>query len=437
MSSDLVLGHFEVSPRLNSPSLNELFKYRDFVRYASARFLATIAWQMLGVAVGWQVYALAGNPLDLGLVGLAQFLPFLLLVLPAGQLADRVDRRWVLLGAYSAEALAVLALLYLTATGLTSVWPVFVALGLFGAGRAFWMPSGQAMVINLVPSEIFPRAVGCNSTLFQSAVIAGPALGGVIFALGERFWAGRGALLCYAVIFVLMLVVLLLLASIRQRQVIRAQGEWRWRDVFDGLRFVWRSKPVLGAISLDLFAVLLGGAVALLPVFAKDILHVGPAGLGLLRSAPGIGAALVAAWLALRPIERHVGRHMFGGVALFAVATIVFGLSTSFALSLTMLFLMGAGDMVSMFVRHLLVQLQTPDEIRGRVSAVNSMFIGASNELGEFESGLTAHWWGTVPAVVVGGLACLGVVFGCMALFPSLRKMDRFPAPNVSPRNLS
>ncbi|MCS6946728.1 MAG: MFS transporter, partial [Steroidobacteraceae bacterium] len=256
-----------------------------------------------------------------------------------------------------------------------------------------------------------------------------------VFAVGEQVLHGRGALLAYAVILALMLVVVALLWGIRARPAASGQDGWHWRDVFEGLRFVWRTKPILGAITLDLFAVLLGGAVALLPIYAKDILQVGPVGLGLLRSAPGIGAALTAAVLALRPLQRRVGPWMFGGVALYAVATIVFGLSRSFALSLAMLFLTGVGDMLSVFVRHMLVQLQTPDAIRGRVSAVSSMFIGASNELGEFESGLTASWWGTVPAVVVGGVACLGVVGVCAWRFPSLRTLDRFPQRVPASRN--
>lgn len=421
------------------PRLRDLFAYRDFMLYAGGRFTATIAWQMLGVVVGWWVYELTGDPLDLGLVGLAQFLPFLLAVLPAGQLADRIDRRLVLAAAYVIEAAAVLLLLLTAIGGRPRTWIIFAAMAMFGLGRALWMPTGQAMVVNLVPPTVFPRAVGFNSTLFESAVIGGPALGGLILAFGNRWLDGRGVQLSLAVILALMILVVALIGSMRARPQAASQGEWRLRDVFDGLRFVWRQKAVLGSITLDLFAVLLGGAVALLPIYAKDILHVGPIGFGALRAAPGVGAMLTAAMLALRPLQRHVGRYLFGGVGLFALATVLFGLSTSFWWSLLLLFLMGAGDMVSVFVRHMLVQLQTPDDIRGRVSAVNSMFIGASNELGEFESGLTAKWWGTVPAVVIGGLACGVAVVMCMFVFPMLRKMDRFPeparAPGAAPRN--
>ncbi len=406
-------------------------RYPDFRRYAIGRFCATLAWQMLGVAVGWQVYAITKDPLDLGLIGLAQFLPFLALVLPGGQLADRADRRLVMVCAYAVEALCAVVLIVFTLSGSREVWPVFVAMALFGAGRAFWMPSGQAMVVNLVPADVFPTAVGLNSTLFQSAVIIGPAIGGVLYALGEAMLHLPGALVVYVVALALLVAVVVLLAGVRPVRAPPSKQPLSTREFFEGLRFVLKRKPVLGAISLDLFAVLFGGATALLPVFAADILHVGPVGLGTLRTAPGLGAALTAAWLATHPIERHAGRWMFGGVALFGVATIVFGLSSSFLVSLGALFLLGIGDMLSVFVRHLLVQLETPDAIRGRVSAVSAMFIGASNELGEFESGVTAKAFGTVPAVVFGGAACIGVVIVYLRLFPELRRLDRFPKPHV------
>ena len=413
----------------SEPGVRDLLRYRDFTRYAAARFLATIAWQMLGVAVGWQVYAITRDPLDLGLIGLAQFLPFLVLVLPGGQIADRTDRRLVMMTAYVIEFVCVLVLLAFTLSRSRDVWPVFVAMALFGAGRAFWMPAGQAMIVNLVPNAVFSRAVGLNSTLFQSAVIAGPALGGLLYAFGEVQLDHDGALVVYSTVVVLLVAVLILLAGVKPVRAPHSDQRVTAHEFFEGLRFVFRNKPVLGAISLDLFAVLFGGATALLPMFAADILHVGPVGLGALRSAPGVGAALTGAWLAYRPIERHAGRWMFGGVALFGAATIVFGLSTSFWLSLAALFLLGAGDVMSVVIRHMLVQLETPDAIRGRVSAVNAMFIGASNELGEFESGVTAKWWGAVPAVVVGGCACLVVVGVYLVLFPSLRRLDRFPQP--------
>jgi MFS family permease len=393
---------------------------RDFARYAVARFLATLAWQMLGVAVGIQVFALTDSALALGFVGLAQFLPFFALVLPAGQLADRADRRRVLMGAYALEGLATATLLAFTLSGSARTWPIFAAMVLLGSGRAFWMPAGQAITPSLVPTALFPSAIAINSTLFQTAVISGPALGGFLYALGPQVVYGT-ALAMFAC-------VVALIATIRPRLAQRAERVVD-RDVWEGLRYVLRHRILVGAISLDLFAVLFGGATALLPMVAADVLHVGSVGVGLLRSAPAVGAALTAGALALRPVRRHVGRWLFSGVALFGLATVVFGVSRSLPLSLGALALLGAGDMLSVYVRHMLVQLETPDAIRGRVSAVNSMFIGSSNELGEFESGLTAHWFGLVPAIVVGGIATLLVCAVFMRLFPEMRKMDRFPEP--------
>jgi MFS family permease len=394
-------------------------RHRDFAVYAAARFCATLSWQMLNVAVGWQLYQITRDPLDLGLIGLAQFLPFFLLVLPAGQVADRSDRRLVLIGAYLVEASCAALLLWFTLSAQRGVWPVFLAMFLFGCGRAFWMPTGQAITPNLVPVEAFPSAVAVNSTLFQTGVIVGPAIGGLLLLFGPAA--------VYGTVLGLLTLVVLLVSSIKPVRVATRAAAFRLLDVLEGLRFVFGRRTVLGAISLDLFAVLFGGATAMLPIYASDVLHVSPAGFGALRAAPGIGAALIAAMLAFSPLERHVGRWMFGGVALFGASTVVFGLSASFWLSMAALFLLGAGDMVSVFVRHLLVQLETPDEIRGRVSAVSSMFIGASNELGEFESGVAAKWFGLVPSVLFGGLATLGVVAAYLKLFPELRKMDRFP----------
>ncbi|MBI2800867.1 MAG: MFS transporter [Gammaproteobacteria bacterium] len=399
--------------------VGEVLRHRNFARYAAARFLATLSWQMLAVAVGWQTYAVTQDPLALGLVGLVQFLPFLLLVIPAGQIADLADRRFVLIGAYALEAASAATLLWFTVSGLRVAWPIFVAMGFFGAGRAFWMPTGQAMTPNLVPPEIFPRAIALNSTLYQIAGVSGPTLGGLLYLLGPAVVYGSSVgLLCISTVLIY------LMDPVKTERAIR----WQLRDTLDGLRFVFRQRIVLGAISLDLFAVLFGGATALLPIFAADVLHVGPVGLGALRTAPGVGAVLTAGFLALHPIARHIGRWMFAGVAVFGLATVVFGASSSFGVSLLALMALGAGDMVSIYIRHMLVQLATPDAIRGRVSAVNSIFIGSSNELGEFESGLTAKWLGLIPAVILGGVMTLGVVGCFMRLFPELRKMQRFPA---------
>jgi len=393
-------------------------RYRDYAVYAGARFCATLCWMMLDVAVGWQVYAITRNPLDLGLVGLAQFVPFVLLVLPAGHIADRADRRLVLLVAYFGSTAAVGVLLWFTLIGAHVVWPVFCAMALSGASRAFWMPTSQAMTPNLVPPEAFQNAVAMNSMLLQIGVIAGPSLGGLLYLLGPA--------VVYGTTLGLLLLILALISMIRRFGAAAPAKAFSPSDLLEGIRFVVRKRAVLGAISLDLFAVLFGGATALLPVYASDVLHIGPAGLGVLRTAPGVGAAVTALLLAFNPVERHAGRWMFGGVTAFGAATIVFGASRIFWVSLPALAILGAGDMLSVYIRHVLVQLETPDEIRGRVSAVNSMFIGASNELGEFESGVTARWFGPVLAVIVGGAATLLVVASYLKLFPELRLMDSF-----------
>jgi MFS family permease len=395
----------------------------DFRRFLSARLLATLAAQMQTVAVGWQIYAITRDPLDLGLIGLSQFLPFVVLILPAGQVADHYDRRRILTACYAVEALCAALLLWFTIHSITSAWPVFAAMTLLGCARAFSMPSGQALLPNLVTREEFTRAVALNSSVFQIATVVGPAVGGLLYLAGPR--------VVYSSVLTLALISIVLMLRVQTggRLSTAEREPASLQTLLSGLRFV-RSKPiVLGAISLDLFAVLFGGATALLPIFASDILHVGPSGLGLLRTAPGVGASLCAVVLAFLPISRHVGPWMFGGVAMFGVATIVFGYSTSFMLSLLALLVLGAADMVSVYVRHLLVQLETPDRIRGRVSAVSAVFIGASNELGEFESGVTAKWWGTVRAVIIGGIATLVVTGLWTRFFPSLWRMDDLPKP--------
>ena len=392
--------------------------YRDFRMVAATRFCTTISWQVLGATVGWQVWQLTHDPLSLAFVGLAQFLPFFLLVLPAGQVADRFDRRLVVMAAYSVEVLCAALLLWFTLSDSHHVWPVFVAMTLFGAGRAFWMPTGQAITPNLVPVEVFPSAVAVNSTLFQIGVIAGPAIGGLLLVWGPH--AAYGTVVC------LLSLAVILISTIKPVRAKTPAGAFRLGDVLEGLRFVFRRRVVLGAISLDLFAVLFGGATAMMPIYASEILHVSPVGYGVLRSAPGVGAALMAGLLAFSPLTRHVGRWMFAGVALFGVSTIVFGVSKIYWVSLIALVMLGLGDMVSVIVRQLLVQLETPDAIRGRVSAVGSLFVGASNELGEFESGLAARAFGLVPSVIFGGIATLVVVITYMKLFPELRRMDRF-----------
>ncbi len=398
-----------------------LLAYPGFVRYLSARLLASVAVQMQTVAVGWQVYAITGDPLDLGLIGLSQFLPFVLLVLPAGHIADRHNRALIISMCIAVEFFCALVLLAFTLSGLAIVWPVFAVMVVFGTARAFSMPAGQAIMPNLVPPSFFSRAVAVNSSAWQVSTIAGPAIGGLVYLAGPD--------VVYGTVAGLLAAAFVLIIGVRTGKPARPETPDSWHTLLEGLRFVWKKKVILGAVSLDLFAVLFGGSVALLPAYASDILHVGPDGFGWLRAAPGIGAAIVAIALAWRPITRHVGALMFAGVAIFGVATAVFGVSESFLLSLLALVTLGSADMVSVYIRHMLVQLETPDAIRGRVSAVNAVFIGASNELGEFESGLTAAWWGLKPAVVVGGIASVAIAGLWTRLFPALRRIDEFPEP--------
>ena len=405
----------------SSPRGFGALRHRNFTLFLLARFCATLAVQMQGVAVGWQVYNLSGDPLDLGLLGLAQFAPFSVLVLVAGQVADRADRRFILFLCYAVECLCGVLLLHFTVSGLAVVWPVFAVMALYGAARAFMMPTGQAIMPNLVPPESFANAVALSSSSFQAASLVGPTLGGLLYLLGAD--------IVYGCVAALLLVSLLLMFCTRIARPAASATPASWGTFLEGLRFVGSRPVVLGAISLDLFAVLFGGATALLPAVAKDILHAGPTELGLLRTAPGLGAALTAMTLAFFPISRRVGRWMFDGVALFGCATLLFGLSDNLWLSLAALALLGVGDMVSVYIRQMLVQLETPDAIRGRVSAVNSVFIGASNELGEFESGLAAAWLGLAPSIMVGGGLTLLVALLWARGFPALRKIDQFPRP--------
>ncbi|HEY0681576.1 MAG TPA: MFS transporter [Steroidobacter sp.] len=404
-----------------SAQTQHVLRNPNVLRFIAARFLATLAAQIQIVAVGWQMYDVTGDPLDLGLIGLSQFIPFVTLILPAGHAADHYNRARIVTTCYFTNAVCALVLLIITLRGVQSVWPVFMVMMLLGAARAFSMPGAQSLLPNLVPTESFSRAVALNSSSQQFANIIGPAVGGVIYLAGPS--------VVYASVMGLALAASLMMFQIRgaTEQTNLTREPLSLENLLSGLKFV-RSRPIVfGAISLDLFAVLFGGATALLPMFASDILHVGPTGLGLLRTAPGIGAAACGLVLALSPISRNVGPWMFGGVALFGVATIVFGLSTNFYLSMVALIVLGAADMVSVYVRHLLVQLDTPDYIRGRVSAVASVFIGASNELGDFESGLMAKWWGAVRAVVIGGVATLIVTGWWTRLFPVLWQMQAFP----------
>lgn len=395
-----------------------IYRNRDFSFYISARFLSTVAMQVQSVAIGWQIYAITHSTLALGFVGLCEFVPMFLLTLPAGEIADRFNQRRVLAIAQVVQAVCAGLFLLFSLIAPDNAVPFYGVLVLFGAARGFSGPSGQSLLAFVVPPERLGKSIALGSSAFTTAVIAGPALGGFLFAFGP--------LPTYSVCFAGFLIAGFLYGGLGGRRVVHVPGEAsRWDRVKEGIAFVRNRPVVLGAMSLDLFAVLLGGAVALLPVFARDILHVGPVGLGILRSAPAVGAAMTAFSLSRWPVTRRSGIKMFAAVALFGIATIVFGLSTNFYLSLFALFVTGATDMISVFVRSTLVQFATPDPMRGRVSAVNMLFIGASNELGEFESGITAAWFGTVPAVIVGGIGTLAVVAIWMWLFPPLRTVDR------------
>jgi MFS family permease len=394
------------------------FTHPDYVYFQTARFLIVTAQEMQSVAVAWQIYEITNKPLDLGLVGLAQFLPGVLLFLASGHAADHFDRRRLLTICYAGFAVCSGLLLYANHAHPRSVLPIYGVIVMLGTVRAFNGPASRALMPLLVPEEHFPNAVAWGATIFQTATITGPALGGIIYA------AFRGPSPVYAASMGTGLVALSFTLRIHPR------GKARRRDVsmktvLAGLDYIWRHKVVLGSISLDLFAVLLGGAVALLPVYAKDILHTGPWGLGLLRSAPSVGAGAMAILVAYRPLQKRAGAMMLWCVAVFGAFTIVFGLSHILVLSIFALAITGAADMVSVIVRATLVQLATPDEMRGRVNAVDMVFIGASNELGQFESGITAKWLGTIPAVVLGGAGAIVVTALWAWGFPELRRVQQ------------
>jgi MFS family permease len=393
------------------------FRHSSYLRFWAARFLTTFATQVVSVAVGWQVYDLSRNPFDLGLVGLIQFAPSLLLVLVTGAAADRFGRRLIMSLAILLEALCATALLVLTLRGLTSVTQVFVVLAVFGIARSFFGPASASLVANLVPPEDFANAVAWNSSAWQTATIVGPVAGGLLYGLAPEA--------AYGVAAAMMAAAGVLILSIPKPQQHTETERPSLATIFAGFRYIRSEKIVLGAISLDLFAVLLGGAVALLPVYARDILELGPWGLGLLRAAPGIGAIVVAVWLAGHPIRDHAGIVMFVFVGLFGLFTAIFGISTIPWVSITVLALLGAADMISVYIRETLIQLWTPDRVRGRVNAVNMVFVGASNELGEFRAGSMAALVGTVPAVVFGGIGAIGVAALWAWLFPELRKARR------------
>jgi MFS family permease len=402
---------------MSEPPSPSLFSQPSLPAVLAGRALSAFAAQVLAVAVGWQIYALTHSTAALGLVGLAQFLPMFALILPAGHTADQHNRQRIVLICQALEMLATAATAYAAFTHSLTPGMLYALVALFGACKAFEMPAQQTFLPSLVSPAVFPRATALSASLFQVASIAGPSLGGLLY--------GAGAALCYSLCAIGFGMAALATASLSIKKPAKARQPATLASVFGGIAFLRRKPAMLGAISLDLFAVLLGGATAMLPVFATDILHAGPIALGLLRAAPAVGALMVAAVLARHPLGRHAGLWMFGAVGVFGLATIFFGLSRSAWLSVIMLAILGGADVVSVMVRGALVQLGTPDEMRGRVSAVNMLFIGSSNQLGEFESGMLASLTGPVGAVVLGGIGTLLVAASWMFLFPELRKLDR------------
>lgn len=403
----------------NTTGAGAAFAYSDYVRYVGARLCMVLAIEMQSVAVAWRVYEITHSPLDLGLTGLAQFLPSILLFLVSGHVADRWDRRRLVLTCYVGFALCSAALLAVELRGMRSATPIYVVLVALGVARAFNGPAQRALLPQLVPVEIFQSAVAWDASAFQTAMILGPSAGGLLYAIF------RGPTALYGISAGALLASTLFMYGVKTRRKPTISREpLKMETALAGLRYIWSRKVLLGVVSLDLFAVLLGGAVALLPVYAGEILLTGPWGLGLLRAAPGVGASAMAAVLANRPVRQRAGAIMLWFVGGFGAATVIFAFSRSLVLSLAALVLVGATDMVSVVVRGTLVQITTPDEMRGRVNAVELIFIGASNQLGQFESGVTAQWLGTVPAVALGGIGAMAVTLLWAFVFPELRRTD-------------
>jgi MFS family permease len=413
----------------------EAFASRDFKRYQLARVTAILGAEAQSVAVAWQVYSITHRALDLGYTGLALFLPGLLFLLPAGHVADRFDRRHVILVCYGLQVFCTLALLLLTRAGLHSVYPIYLVLLCIGTARAFSGPASSALIPHLVPEHHFVNAVTWGGAIWQFSNITGPALGGLLFTFPLARFVPDTALQGAGIVYVFTLGslgwFLILVGSLHVRPGRMEHKAASLHVVMAGFRYMLRSPLLLGASSLDLFVVLLGGATALMPIFAHDVLHQGPRGLGLLRAAPAAGALMMSLAMARFPFKRKAGMRLFVCVAIYGAATVVFGLSRSLWLSLGALALAGAADTISVIIRGSLLQLGTPPEMRGRVSAMNSLFIGASNELGEFESGLTAQWWGAVRATVFGGVGALVVAGVWAAAFPRLRETDELKAEQL------
>lgn len=409
---------------------------RDFRFYSAARVLGIMGAEAQAVGVAWQVYQITHSALALGNTGLALFLPGLFFVLPAGHVADRYDRRAIIMTCYSMQALATSLLLWLALHHSTNIWLVYAILFLIGTGRCFSGPAASALVPTLVPQEHFVNAVTWGATVYQVANATGPMIGGLLFTVaigsltGGRLAMLNGAPLVYCFTLLCLACFLTFISVVKPRGS-GAPKAFTLKTMLAGLRYVASTRLLLGSISLDLFAVLLGGATSLMPIFASQVLHSGASGLGLLRAMPSIGALGVSLTLLLLPIKRRAGRTMLSCVGVFGAATVVFGLSRNIWLSCLALLVIGASDMASVVVRSSILQLATPTEMRGRVSSVNWLFIGASNELGEYESGLTAHWWGAVRAVVIGGVASLTVTGLWSVFFPALRQADELTAESL------
>jgi len=414
------------------------FLSRDFRLYQTARLLVIVGAEAQSVGVAWQVYQITHSALKLGLTGLALFAPGIFFVLAAGHVADRYDRRKIILACYSLQAACTAVLLWFALHPRAHVWPIYAVLLGIGLGRAFSGPASSALLPSLVPKNHFVNAVTWGAIVFQTANIAGPAVGGLLFTLPMRGMAARwnGAASVYAFTLVTLLAFVALVGAMRTQVVNVTKNAFNAETMLAGLKYVWETKLLLGSISLDLFAVLLGGATALLPIYATEILHAGPRALGLLRAMPSLGALCVSILMTTHPIERGAGRKMLTCVALFGVATVVFGVSRSMWVSLIALVVVGASDMVSVVIRGSILQLATPPDMRGRVSAVNWLFVGASNEFGEFESGVTAQWWGAVRSVVIGGIGSLLVTGSAAVLFPGLRQADALTAESLMESNL-
>ncbi|WP_158785536.1 MFS transporter [Granulicella sp. L46] len=419
-----------------SPSATSAWESREFRFYSTARLMGIMGAEAQSVGVAWQVYQITHSALALGYTGLALFLPGIFFVLPAGHIADRYDRRTVILTCYTVQAIATFALLWLALHHSQNIWLIYAILFVIGAGRCFSGPAASALVPSLVPKEHFVNAVTWGASIFQIANATGPMIGGLLFTIplahlfGGRFASFNGAPLVYAFTLFGLLSFLCFFSVIKPRGSAEKKG-FTVDTMLAGLRYVIGTRLLLGSISLDLFAVLLGGAASLMPIFAVDILHSGANGLGLLRAMPSLGALVVSLTLLVYPIKRRAGKIMLVCVGIFGVATIIFGLSRNIVLSCIALIFIGASDMISVVVRSSILQLATPPEMRGRVSSINWLFIGVSNEVGEYESGLTAHWWGAVRAVVIGGIASVAVTGSWSIFFPALRHADTLTAESL------